>query len=200
MIDALLFDIGNVLLRFDFTPALARLGAASEVHDPVQVLARIDQVKAAYEGGQIDRASFLRSCFDVLRYHGTEADFVAVWEDIFEPNEPMIALVQQLHGRIPLYLLSNTSDIHRESIFRRHPFFQCFTAGVYSYEAHLMKPDPAIYELTARQLALEPARTFFIDDLLPNIEAARAFGFRSHHYHHDQHHLLLAELTSLGVI
>ena len=35
-------------------------------------------------------------------------------------------------------------------------------------------------------------KTFFIDDLLPNIETARALGFNAHHYHHDRHGELLS--------
>jgi putative hydrolase of the HAD superfamily len=200
VIRAVLFDIGNVLLKFDFSLALAKLAAQSDVHDPVDVLARIDQIKVGYEDGQIDRAAFLRSVFDVLRYRGTEAQFVAAWEEIFEPNEPMVALVQSLHGRLPLYLLSNTSDIHREYIFRRYPFFACFDAGVYSYEVRASKPKRAIYELTARELGIEPVTTFFIDDLLPNVETAREVGFRAHHYHYDRHDELLADLTAAKVL
>lgn len=199
MIHAVLFDIGNVLLKFDFSLALAKVAAESEVADPVNALARIDQIKAGYEDGQIDRPAFLRSVFDVLRYRGTEAQFISAWEEIFEPNEPMVALVESLQGRLPLYLLSNTSDIHREYVFRRYPFFGCFKAGIYSYEVRASKPHRAIYEITTQQLGIDPATTFFIDDLLPNIEAARAAGFRAHHYHHDRHSELLAELGALGV-
>jgi len=200
MIRAFLFDIGNVLLKFDFSIVLRKLAAQGEVRDPAEVMARIDQVKAAYEDGQCDRAAFLRGVFDVLRYRGTEADFIAAWEDIFVPNEPMVALVEQLHGRFPLYLLSNTNDIHREYVFRRYPFFQRFTAGIYSYEAKTSKPGRAIYEIATRQHGLEPASTFFIDDLLPNIETARALGFHAHHYHYDQHAALLVQLAEAGVI
>jgi putative hydrolase of the HAD superfamily len=165
----------------------------------VEVMARIDQVKLAYEDGQMDRAAFLRGAFDILRYRGTEAEFVAAWEDIFTPNEPMVALVEKLHGRFPLYLLSNTSDIHREYVFRRYPFFHRFTAGTYSYEAKASKPGREIYEITLRQHGLEAASTFFIDDLLPNIETARSLGFNAHHYHHDQHEALLKQLATAGV-
>ena len=139
----------------------------------------------------------MRSVFDVLRYRGTEAQFIAAWEEIFEPNIPMFELVQSLHGRVPLYLLSNTSDIHREYFFRRYPVFACFDAGIYSYEVRASKPNRVIYEITAKQLGIDPAATFFIDDLLPNIEAARALGFRAHHYHHDRHEALLAEVATL---
>jgi len=199
MITAFLFDIGNVLLRFDFSLALKRLGAESEVHDPAEVLARIDRVKVMYEDGQIDRASFLRGVFDVLRYRGTEAAFIAAWEEIFEPNEPMIALVERLHGRFPLYLLSNTSDIHRDYVFRRYPVFSRFTEGTYSYAVRASKPGPEIYQHAIRTHGLDPAGTFFIDDLLPNIETARSLGFRAHHYHHDRHGELEKELAGLGI-
>ncbi len=184
---AFLFDIGNVLLRFDFSLALAKLASQSEVDDPTEVLAAIDRVKVAYEDGQIDRASFLRGAFDVLRYRGTESAFIEAWEDIFTPNEPMAELVARLHGRFPLYLLSNTSDIHRDYVFARYPVFQRFTAGTYSYAVHCSKPGRAIYEYAIRAHSLDPAQTFFIDDLLPNIEAAQALGFQTHHYHHERH-------------
>jgi len=199
MIRAFLFDIGNVLLKFDFSIALRKLAQQGEVRDPVEVMARIDQIKLGYEDGQMDRAAFLRGAFDVLRYRGTQAEYVAAWEDIFTPNEPMVALVEKLHGRFPLFLLSNTSDIHREYVFRRYPFFRRFTAGTYSYEAKASKPGREIYEIAQRQLGLEPASTFFIDDLLPNIETARSLGFHAHHYHYDQHEALLQQLAGLDI-
>jgi putative hydrolase of the HAD superfamily len=199
MIRAFLFDIGNVLLKFDFAVALRKLAAQGEVSDPVDVMARVDQVKLAYEDGQIDRAAFLRGAFDVLRYRGTEAEFIAAWEDIFVPNAPMVALVEKLHGRFPLFLLSNTNDIHREYFSREYPVFRRFTGGIYSYEARASKPNREIYEIAQRQLGLDPAATFFIDDLLPNIETARSLGYVTHHYHHDQHPALLAQIAAAGL-
>lgn len=199
-IDAVLFDIGNVLLRFDFSVALRALGSLSDSADPAAVLADVDRVKVAYEDGKIDRAAFIRGVFDVLRYRGTEGEFVAAWEDIFEPNAPMWALVEQLHSRLPLYLLSNTSDIHRDYIFRRYPLFARFAEGIYSFEVRASKPGRRIFEIARQRLQLDPARTLFIDDLLPNIETAQALGFICHHYHHERHDELLAQLRSLGTL
>ncbi len=196
---AILFDVGNVLLKFDFSICLKALAANSNLSEPLGTFARFDQVKAAYEDGQIDRAAFLRAVFDVLEYRGTEAEFIAAWENIFDPNEPMFQLVERLHGRHPLYLLSNTNGIHREHFFRRYPVFQHFTGGTYSDVVHASKPSRTIYEIACRNLSLEPASTFFIDDLLPNIETARALGFQTHHYHHNRHAELLAALAAAGV-
>lgn len=199
MIRAFLFDIGNVLLKFDFSLALRAVAEHSQVHDEVEVLGLIDRVKVSYEDGQIDRAAFLRGVFDVIRYEGREDQFIAAWEDIFTPNEPMFQLVEQLCRTHPLYLLSNTSDIHREYVFRTYPVFQRFTGGTYSYAARASKPGKEIYEIACREHGLEPASTFFIDDLLPNIETARALGFQAHHYHLDQHEALLAQIRAAGV-
>lgn len=199
-IDALLFDIGNVLLRFDFSIALRNLAARSDSFDAAQILVAVERVKVAYEDGEIDRAAFLRGVFDVLRYRGSESEFITAWEDIFEPNAPMFALVEELHGRVPLYLLSNTSDIHRDYIFRRYPIFARFAAGIYSFEVRASKPGQRIFEIAKERLHLGPRRTLFIDDLLPNVETARRLGFVCHHYHHDRHDALLADLRALGML
>jgi putative hydrolase of the HAD superfamily len=124
---------------------------------------------------------------------------VKAWEEIFEPNAPMIEIVDKLAGNLPIYLLSNTNDIHLEYMRRTYPFFAKFSGGVYSHEAKASKPGKAIYETVCRQCGLEPATTFFIDDLLPNIETARALGFQTHHYHHERHDALLAQLRGAGV-
>lgn len=195
MIRAFLFDIGNVLLKFDFSIALRAVAAHSAVQDELEALALIDRVKIGYEDGGMDRPSFLRAVFDVLRYRGTEADFIAAWEDIFELNEPMAALVDRLGAHYPLFLLSNTNDIHHEYFTRRYPVFRHFRGGTFSYSARASKPHPEIYRLACRQHDLEPASTFFIDDLLPNIETARGLGFQAHHYHHEKHEALLEELS-----
>lgn len=199
MIRAFLFDIGNVILRFDFTIALRKLAAQSLSDDPTELLTLLEPVKFMLEDGQIDRASFLRGAIDALRYRGTEADFIAAFEDIFTENTPMSALIERLHGSYPLFLLSNTNDIHVDFFLRRYPVFRHFSGGVYSHKVRASKPNAAIYDITCRQLGLDPVSTFFIDDLLPNIETARSLGFQTHHYHHERHGELLAALEKAGV-
>jgi glucose-1-phosphatase len=199
MIRAFLFDIGNVLLRFDFSLALRALAPVSDFADEADALRRIDAVKLAYEDGRMTRAEFLRKAFAVLGYRGTEAQFIAAWQGIFSPNAPMVSLIRQLHGRYPLYLLSNTNDMHVEGIFRDYDFFRLFTGATYSHEAKASKPHRAIYEIACREHGLEPRTTFFIDDLAANIATARELQFQAHHYHHEQHGSLAAALRAAGL-
>ena len=199
MIRAFLFDIGNVLVRFDFSRAVRAVAALSDVADEADALHRIEAVKLDYEDGQVSRAEFLREAFRILGYRGTEAQFIAAWQGIFSENEPMTALVRALHGRFPIFLLSNTNDMHVEGLFRDFPVFGHFTGATYSHEAKASKPHRSIYEIAARTHGLEPGATFFIDDLAANIATARELGFHTHHYRHERHGELLAAIRAAGV-
>ena len=199
MIRAFLFDIGNVLVRFDFSRAVRAVVPFSDVADEADALHRIDAVKLGYEDGQISRADFLHEAFRILGYRGTEAQFIAAWQGIFTENEPMTSLVHALRGKFPLFLLSNTNDMHVEGLFRDFPVFAHFTGATYSHEAKASKPHRPIYEIACRTHGLDPRTTFFIDDLAANIATAREIGFHSHQYHHDRHGELLAAVRGAGV-
>jgi len=199
MIRAFLFDIGNVLVRFDFSRAVRAVAALSDVADETEALQRIDAAKLDYEDGRTSRAEFLRQTFAFLGYRGTEAQFVAAWQGIFWENEPMTALVRQLHGAFPLFLLSNTNCMHVEGLFRDFPVFKHFTGATYSHQASASKPHAPIYEHACRSHGLDPRTTFFIDDLAANIATARGLGFHAHLYHHERHDELLDAIRAAGI-
>ena len=199
MIRAFLFDIGNVLVRFDFSRAVRAVAALSDVADEADALHRMDAVKLGYEDGQISRADFLHEAFRILGYRGTEAQFIAAWQGIFTENEPMTSLVRALRGKFPLFLLSNTNDMHVEGLFRDFPVFAHFTGATYSHEAKASKPHRPIYEIACRTHGLDPRTTFFIDDLAANIATAREIGFHAHHYDHARHGDLLGAVRAAGV-
>lgn len=199
MIRAIIFDIGNVLLKFDFNIAIRKLAPLCDVQPDASLLAPIEEIKIALESGRMGREEFVEKAISLLRYRGTPESFVAAWEDIFELNQPMIDLVEQLHSRYPLYLLSNTSDIHMDYVLANYPAFGRFTDAVYSYKVKCFKPDPAIYEVAVRQFGVNPSETVFIDDLPANIESARSLGLHAIAYDFRQHDALLKRLSELGV-
>ena len=90
----------------------------------------------------------------------------------------------------------NTNDIHRDYFLRAYSVFRKFSGGTYSDTAKTSKPGREIFDTACREHNLVPAETFFIDDLLPNIETARSLGFVTHHYHFDQHERLLDDLRA----
>ncbi|HSJ01594.1 MAG TPA: HAD family phosphatase [Verrucomicrobium sp.] len=190
---ALLFDIGNVLVHFDFVPAAKRFAAQSEATE-AEVLDRLRPFKDDLESGQISDEDFIRESMGLIGFQGTKEDFITTWGDIFTENAPMIELVSRLQGTVPLYLLSNTSGLHKDWLFAKFPVFQHFAGGIYSHEAGCMKPRDEIFHLASTTFDLDPAKTFYIDDLIDNIATGNRLGFVSHHYHHDRHSGLESEL------
>jgi len=110
-----------------------------------------------------------------------------------------------------LYFLSNMSVPYARTLERKFEFLQWFDGGIFSGDVHLIKPEPAIYQLLQDRYALEPAQTVFIDDLLGNVQAAQALGWHGIHFesagqlsrdlnthlvHHDCPELLVLEVQT----
>ncbi len=179
--EAAIFDIGNVLLLFDYMKAARRLMEKSGM-DCEPDRARITAANREYELGHTTPDQFLSVVRPEFRDSGDEAEFVAIWEDIFEENTRMTSLARRLAEKMPVFLISNIGPIHHKYIFRQFEVFQIFRDGVYSYRAGFMKPSPEIFEIAIRQFGIHPEHTLYFDDLKENCEAAAAAGLRAHHY------------------
>ena len=75
-------------------------------------------------------------------------------------------------------ILSNSGPGAREAE-RMWGFEDVTDDIVYSHEVGLKKPDPAVFELTASRLGVQPAEVAFLDDVPANVDAARALGWHA---------------------
>lgn len=189
----LLCDVGKVLIDFDFSVAARRLAEKCD-HPAELVMTLFDDIKGPYEDGRMDDVAFVREAIAATGFRGTPEEFEHIWCDIFTQNEPMHATLAALAGRLPMHLLSNTSGLHKDYFLRTFPIFKPFASGVYSYSARCSKPGEEIFRKTIAELDLDPARTFYIDDLAPNIATAAKMGFRTFHYSFAKHPGLQQEL------
>lgn len=189
----LLSDVGKVLIDFDFTIAARRLAEKSD-HAAETVMTLFDDIKVPYEDGRMDDAAFVRAAMAVTGFRGTAAEFEAIWCEIFTQNEPMHIMLDALPAELPMYLLSNTSGLHKDYFLRTFPIFRHFSDGVYSYSAGCSKPGEEIFRKTITRFDLDPAQTFYIDDLEANIATASRLGFRTFHYSFAKHPQLQVEL------
>jgi FMN phosphatase YigB (HAD superfamily) len=196
-IEAFIFDIGNVLLSFDYGRAHRAL-AAKGARDPDPQAMK--ELSSRYERGQVECGAFLEA-FSALCGGGVpHADLAAAWNDIFTPIAPMWDVVVRLHAEgYPLFLLSNTNRLQHEDIVRRHRIFGYFREGVFSYRAGMMKPDPGIYELAIRQCGVRPQAALYIDDVAAYAEAGRSAGLQAWRYDAGAHGEFLAALRDRGV-
>ncbi len=96
---------------------------------------------------------------------------------VFEPNEPVIALVHDLRAAgIRLGVLTN-NVLEFKPLWRSlMDFDEVFDDIVDSHEVGLRKPNPAIYQLALARLGASASRTAFLDDVATNVAAADAVG------------------------
>lgn len=187
-IDAVVFDLGRVLLSFEPLAHLMTLF-------PAPLAERMNAtIYSSPHWLEVDRG--------VLTMDEVVARILRDAPDMAEWIEPVLA--EYLHFIMPirenvallpafkqagyrLYVLSNFGADYFAQARARIPFLEEFDGLLISGQERLVKPDPAIYLLLLHRFGLEPARTLFIDDKQENIDGARAVGIRGLRYErHEQ--------------
>ncbi|MCH7664046.1 MAG: HAD family phosphatase, partial [Chloroflexi bacterium] len=112
-----------------------------------------------------------------------------------ELDSGLIDYIGELKQKYRLAMLSNAPTDARNSISEKWHIDDAFDLIIISAEVGLMKPDPAIYELTLKQLGFEPYEAVFIDDFSENIKTARQVGMPSILFHNPDQ--TRADLQSL---
>lgn len=180
-----LFDIGRVLLNFEFEPSLIRLLPAN-IKNPSERIKEILKQKDKLEAGIISPDNYTRWALEILESHATASQFQHAWQQIFTVNHPMWHCVNKLASDgHRLILFSNISAIHWPWISHSYPNFSHFHGAVLSFEIGYLKPQPEMYQLAIRKYQLDYASTIYIDDMPQNIAVGKKFGF--HCWQYDLH-------------
>ena len=175
------FDLGKVLVDFDYGIAARNLAASAKV-PPEQVGRLIDQspLLFQFETGRMDNAGFFREVCAATGFCGTQAQFDALFADIFSPIDAMIDLHTQLRSAgVPTYIFSNTNGIAIRHIRQRFPFFENFTGYILSYEHGAMKPDAQLYAVVEKVTGAKGAEILYLDDRVENVAAGESRGWQT---------------------
>lgn len=177
MTRAVFFDLGKVLVDFDWTAA-CRSAAGCCTADPVSMARWITTSRPAcdYECGRLTSREFFDHAKIALGFRGGFEEFARLWSDIFTEMPESVALLRRLKGRVPVALLSNSNEMHINWVMKRWEFMRLFDEMVISYREGCVKPEPAIYRRALAKLAVEPAEAFFMDDRPENVAGALAVG------------------------
>lgn len=176
MLDALILDLGNVLVFHDNTLLFEKMAAAFKT-TPAAMKARIE--KDVWERTNTGRLPGQGLRLELQKALGEEISpelFVELWNCHFQINTPMVKRVESLVGTIKLCLLSNTHDLHYGPLRPQLPVLEKFDAIVLSYEEGMMKPAPQLYLTALKRLGVAPERAAFFDDVQAYAEGASAVG------------------------
>ena len=197
---AILFDLGKVILHFNFDPAFKRLARSCRLTPKdIEDYFVASGLEVLYDGGKISSFHFYREVKKALGFRLSYAGFKSVWNNIFTPNPAVIRLIPRLAARYPLVLISNTNRMHFEYIRRRYrAILKHFDAVVLSYEEKIRKPDPKIYLTARKACGARAEQIFYIDDRRDLTEAASALGFRTFTFQNDAK-ALVARMKKEGI-
>lgn len=178
MIRNILFDMGNVLIRFDRDYFIDRLGVAQE--DKGLLMREVFQ---SVEWVQMDRGSIVEAqaveqiCKRLPeRLHDAAEKLVAMWDRPILPIEGMYELIEELkNAGYGIYLLSNAS-LRQHEYWPRIPAHVFFDGTIISADEQVMKPDAEYYLRALNRFGLKAQECFFVDDVPVNIEGALFCG------------------------
>ena len=178
MTKAVIFDLGRVIVPFDFNRGYTRLEALCGI-PAAEFPARLAQtgLVTRFESGEIEPRDFVRQLSRHLNLDTSYENFCEIWSSIFLP-ETLIPeeMLQGIARNYPLVLLSNTNAIHFEMILENYPLLRHFHSFVLSYKVGAMKPSPLIYQRAIEAAGFNPAECFFTDDIPAYVEGAKQQG------------------------
>ena len=196
---AIVFDLGKVLVDFDYSIAARRIAARSKAPpDQVRLFIDYSPLLVRYELGLITTSQFFDEIRHATGFSGTRDEFGEFFADIFTEIPPMIRLHAALRARgFPTYIFSNSNDLAISHIRRRFPFFGQFDGYILSYEHGAMKPDAKLYEVVERETRRRGQKIVYIDDRPENVAAGAARGW--HAVSHESPGKTQAAVEKLGL-
>jgi 2-haloacid dehalogenase len=200
-IDCVVFDIGNVLVRWDPRNLYRRMGY-SDV-ETTSILAEIGLLEINHRvldaGG-----SFTATMEALAERFPRHAEFIHAfdkrWLELLGGAIPAtVAILRTLKMTgVPVHAISNYNREKFNMARALFPFFDAFDELILSGDVRMVKPDPGIFKLLIRRRNLDVRRTVFIDDSANNVATADQLGFATIHFNETTTDLR-AELLSLGL-
>jgi FMN phosphatase YigB (HAD superfamily) len=197
---AVIFDLGKVLLDFDYLIAGSKLAVRSDkAPQEFTDLLLQPHLLLQYETGLSSKEEFFQAVCKATGYNGNLTEFAFSFGDIFTPIEPMIAMHADLRRNgYATYIFSNTNELAVDHIRRVYPFFANFDDYVFSFEHRCMKPDSGLYEAVEKSSGRSGPEILYLDDRLENIEAGSVRAWQT--ILHQTPEMTRIQIKGLGML
>ncbi len=188
--EQIIFDLGGVLIDIDYQAtekAFIELGLKDfgEKYSQLNQSDLFDKL----EIGEISAQHFINKILPFCPEGTSPNKIVAAWNAMLgEFPKEKIELLQQVKRRLPIYMLSNTNEIHIPKVYEAwgkvsdEPMSALFDKIYLSFEIGKRKPDVSTFEWVCYSLKINPETTLFIDDSPQHIEGAKKAGLQTFYY------------------
>lgn len=199
MIKALIFDLGNVILKVDKTEQFKKLARDSnKTVSYIKTFFENSEFRKAFERGKLNPKQFYEKTAKELNLKMNFKEFKKTWCYIFTLNEDVEELIKILKRKFELILLSNTDVLHFEYIKNKYKIVNAFDERVLSYEVGYRKPNPLIFLNALRRAETLPFKCVYIDDIPEFVYVARLMGIRAFQYKNFKK--LKSDLSKVGIL
>jgi putative hydrolase of the HAD superfamily len=184
VIRALLFDLGGVVIDFDFNRVFRRWAEISgRRFEHIRSRFQFDHCFEAFERGEIGAVQYFDALRRTLGIDISDQAFEEGWNRVYIGEIPGMAdVLRHASKKLPLYALTNSNRIHKAFWSRRYaPTLRLFRQVFNSSDLGARKPEPEIFRIVADAMGLEPGAMVFYDDFAENIAGARQAGFHAVH-------------------
>ncbi|HKB87073.1 MAG TPA: HAD family phosphatase [Ignavibacteriaceae bacterium] len=199
-ISIIVFDLGNVLLPFNYQTTVTKLEDVEKGlgYQFLRFYQDNYQYHREFERGDMSADEFVGIMLGALNNKIDKNTFCEYYSHIFSENKEVVDLLPKLKKSFTLVLLSNTNIIHYEYGWKQYAFLKHFEKIVVSYEAGAVKPETKIYKTVETFTQRKPGEHFFIDDIPEYITAARKLGWNGVQF--KGYKSLLVELINQGIL
>jgi putative hydrolase of the HAD superfamily len=196
---ALIFDLGRVLVHFDFTAAynsIAQLCPPPAPDIPMRFFGT--DLLRRLETGRMSADEFHHAFCKLFGFQLDYQPFCDIWTSIFTGELMPESFLEGLAKRYRLVLLSNTNPIHFEMVRANYPHLRHFHDLVLSYEVGAMKPEAAIYEAAIQRAGCLPGECFYTDDIPEYVEGGKRAGLDAVQF--ESFEQIQREMRARGII
>jgi len=176
---AIVFDLGKVLIPFDYAPAINKLNQIEEGLGTkfIEFYKSNYHFHRDFESGKISEDKFVNKMLEVVDHKIDAETFKKYYADIFSLNEDVISLLPILKKDYKLFLLSNTDSIHQKYGWQKYEFLKYFDNLILSHEVGAVKPEEKIYRKVEEVSGFPSEKHFYIDDIEEYVDAAINLGW-----------------------
>src|SRR6476646_11756925 len=167
MIKTVIFDLGKVIVPFDFSRGYRALAQLCS-YAPEEIPKRIGSTDLVlrFESGQVSPEQFVEQLCQILDLRMEYSHFCRIWSSIFLPHTLIPEnMLEGLRKRYRLLLLSNTNAIHFGMVRENYPLLRHFDDFILSHEVGALKPNPRISADAIARAQCAPSECFFTDDI-----------------------------------
>lgn len=184
MIKLFVFDLGNVILPFEHRQIAVKLHQKSTrktVFTPQQLFDVLFDLHNGlinpYEEGLMSSDEFFSKLKCQFHLDMDLKAFGNIWNPIFRDDPEVNEIILYLKEKgYPLFLLSNTNELHFSYIMEQYPIVHSFDEWLLSFEVGAKKPHKRIYDAIFEKMDIQPGEVFYVDDISRYVETAQQLG------------------------